>query len=276
MPTQVTHRPLARLARGLTSGALALAVLGSALRPALADDLDCYNDQSVYDRPECVQQRADDAANGSQAAPQPTDGSQPGDGQTPPAGDQGQQQAPQPTPEPTQAPAASSTNPADVVLRLEDAGKQAFQADVSQGSDKYGRWAHSRFERDRSDGASTLGPNVMDTKAWVAKDLDSAKALYAEQAAIKNFPEHDSKEKLTGPVEKVKPTLFGEDSSYAAMYYQDGDNKIWQHYRFVMRQGTTVAVVYLFGKETFFVEPKDKNTWNKQGDWFTSKVFERM
>ena len=156
----------------------------------------------------------------------------------------------------------------------EDAGKQAFTVDTSDGSDKYGRWAHSRFERDRSDGASTLGPNVMDTKAWVAKDLDTAKALYAEQAGVKNFPER--KEATTGPVEKVKPTLFGEDSSYTAMYYQDGDNKIWQHYRFVMRQGTTVAVVYLFGKEAFFVEPKDKNTWNKQGDWFTSKVFERM
>jgi hypothetical protein len=271
----VTHnRTLTRLARGLASGALALTVLGwgggalpaSAPRPALADDMDCYNDADVYDSPECVQQRADDAANGAQPA---GDQGQPQTSDTP-----SQQQAQQPAPDPTQAPAASSTNPKDVVLRLEDAGKQAFTVDTSDGSDKYGRWAHSRFERDRSDGASTLGPNVMDTKAWVAKDLDTAKALYAEQAAIKNFPER--KEATTGPVEKVKPTLFGEDASYTAMYYQDGDNKIWQHYRFVMRQGTTVAVVYLFGKEAFFVEPKNKNTWNMQGDWFTSKVFERM
>jgi hypothetical protein len=266
----MTHRPLTRLARVLTSGALALTVLGwggsasltPSPRPALADDLDCYNDQSVFDRPECVQKRAGDAANGSQPASQSTDGGQPGNGQAPPA------------PEPTQAPAASSTNPADVVLRMEDAGKEAFVVDTSDGLDKWGRWAHSRFERDRSDGASTLGPNVMDSKAWVAKDLDTAKALYKEQAAIKNFPER--KEGTTGPVEKVKPTLFGEESSYNAMYYQDDDNKIWQHYRFVMRQGTTVAVVYLFGKEAFFVEPKDKSTWNKQGDWFTQKVSERM
>lgn len=261
----MTHnRTLTRLARGLTSGALALTVLGwgggalppAAARPALADEMDCYTDADVYDSEECVQKRADDAANGVQPTATP------------------EQQAQQSAPEPAQPPAASSTNPKDVVLRLEDAGKQAVTVDTSDGSDKYGRWAHSRFERDRSDGTSTLGPNVIDSKAWVAKDLDTAKALYAEQAAIKNFPER--KEATTGPVEKVKPTLFGEDSSYTAMYYQDGDNKIWQHYRFVMRQGTTVAVVYLFGKEAFFVEPKDKNTWNKQGDWFTQKVAERM
>src|SRR4051794_34904981 len=80
MPTHETHRSLTRLARALTSGALALTVLGwggsalptSVLRPALADDMDCYNDPDVYDRPECVDRRATDAANGSQ----PTDGSQ--------------------------------------------------------------------------------------------------------------------------------------------------------------------------------------------------------
>jgi len=238
----------------------------SAVRSALADDTDCSNDQSLIGKPECAQQRETDPANGSQTASQPADGNQPQETSNPPA----QQSAP----EPTVVPPAPSLNPADVVLRLEDAGKQATPVDASQGSDKYGRWAHSRFERDRSEGASTLGPNVIDTKAWVAKDLDTAKALYNEQAAIKNFPERQ--EKITGPVEKVKPTLFGEDSSYVAMYYQDGDNKIWQHYRFVMRQATTVAVVYLFGREPFFVEPKDKNAWNRQGDWFTSKVFERM
>ena len=43
-----------------------------------------------------------------------------------------------------------------------------------------------------------------------------------------------------------------------------------------MRQATTVAVVYLFGRDEFFVERKDKNAWNRQGDWYTGKVFERM
>lgn len=266
MPARVTHRSRTVLLRGLASGVLALTVLGwgghglptTELRPALAEDLDCYNNPDVYDLPECVERRATDAANSS-----------PSTESTQPSGDQAQ-----PAPEQTEAPRASANNPADVVLRLEDAGKQATPVDVSQGSDKYGRWAHSRFERDRSEGASTLGPNVMDTKAWVAKDLETAKALYKEQAAIQNFPER--KEGITGPVEKVRPTMFGEESSVVARYYQDGDSKVWHHYRFVMRQGTTVAVVYLFGRDMFFVDRKDKVTWTLQGDWFTSKVFERM
>src|SRR5690349_20272176 len=91
-PTQVTHnRTLTRLARGLTSGALALTVLGwgggaippATPRPALADDMDCYTDADVYDTDECVQKRADDAANGVQPAATPEP--------------QAQQQAPDPT-----------------------------------------------------------------------------------------------------------------------------------------------------------------------------------
>src|SRR5947199_10836998 len=106
MPMRVAHRSLTKLSRVLTSGALALTVLGSgggALptsepRPALAADVDCYNDKDPYDLPECVQQRATDAANGSQ----PTDSSQPGGDQAQSAGDQGQQQASNP---PSQPPA---------------------------------------------------------------------------------------------------------------------------------------------------------------------------
>ena len=80
-PARVTHRPLTVLVRGLVSGVLALTVFGwgghalpmSELRPALADDLDCYNNPDTYELPECVERRATDAANGSQ----PSDSSQP-------------------------------------------------------------------------------------------------------------------------------------------------------------------------------------------------------
>ena len=42
-----------------------------------------------------------------------------------------------------------------------------------------------------------------------------------------------------------------------------------------MRQGNVVAVVYLFGREEFFQDQKDRG-WTGQGDWYTSKVFHRM
>ena len=61
----------------------------------------------------------------------------------------------------------------------------------------------------------------------------------------------------------------------AFLVYQDNDNKVWQHYRFVMRVGNVISVVYLFGREEFFQDQKDR-TWTGQGDWFTAAVFHRM
>ena len=163
------------------------------------------------------------------------------------------------------------TDPKQAILTIADAGKEATQYISDEGTDKYGKFARNRFERDRSNGASSLGPNVIDNKVWVAKDIESAKALFKEQAAIKNFPER--KEGAQGTVEKIKPTSYGEEFSFSSAFYQD--EKIWQHYRFVMRQGNVVAVIYLFGREEFFQDEKDRG-WTGQGDWYTSKVFHRM
>jgi hypothetical protein len=165
------------------------------------------------------------------------------------------------------------TDPKTVILTIADAGKEATQYLNDEGTDKFGKWARTRFERDRSNGASSLGPNVMDSKVWVGKDVETAKTLFKEQAAIKNFPER--KEPAKGAVEKVKPTKYGEEFTYVSAYYQDDDNKIWQHYRFVMRVGNIVSVVYLFGREEFF-QDQDDRSWTGQGDWFTSAVFHRM
>lgn len=171
------------------------------------------------------------------------------------------------------APRGPVNDPKDVVLTIADAGKEATQYISEEGTDKHGKWARTRFERDRSTGASTLGPNVMDSKAWVTKDAEAAKALFKEQAAIKNFPER--KEPAKGTVDKVKPAAYGDEFTFVAAYYQDDDGKIWHHYRFLMRVGNIVSVVYLFGKEEFF-QDVEEGTWTGQGDWFTSAVFHRM
>src|SRR4051794_30002484 len=75
-------------------------------------------------------------------------------------------------PEPPRGPL---TDPKQALLTIADAGKEATPFINEQGTDKYGPWARARFERDRSNGASDLGPNVMDNKVWIAKDADSAK-----------------------------------------------------------------------------------------------------
>ena len=295
MPKRVTQHWLSRMAWGLTSGALALSVLttgGSnaplaSLRTALAEDIDCYNDKDLYDLPECVERRKLDQQSGNQPLFAPNSG-QPGAQQTgnqdPPPDNQGSNTGTQP-PANTQSqqgsdddedkpqPHVAITDPKNGVLTVADAGKEATQYLSEEGTDKYGKWARTRFERDRSNGASALGPNVMYSKIWVATDLAAAKAVFAEQAAIKNFPER--KEQVQGPVEKLKPTKFGEDFAFQSGYFQDDDNKIWQHYRYVMRQGTSVAVLYLYGREELFQDTKDR-TWTGFVDWFPKTLTERM
>src|SRR5262249_12847657 len=129
-------------------------------------------------------------------------------------------------------------------------------------------------ERDRSDGASTLGPNVIDSKAWVTKDVATAQALFKEQSAITNFPER--KEAVTGPNETVKPACPGEECKVAKGYFDDG-NKLWQHFRYVIRSGKNVTVLYLFGRDDFFFDRKEKtNTWNGAGDWYPQTMNDRM
>jgi hypothetical protein len=306
MSTRVAQSWLSRAAGGLTSGALALALLGTGgsgapvapARPVLADELDCYNDKDLYSLPECVERRELDRKNGesqneAQGAPLLGPGPKEAGQQDPPPGDSGQQAAggqqqqaanttaPQPsTPPPSDdeeddeerpQPRVPATDPRKVVLTIQDAGKEATQYLNDEGTDKYGKWARTRYERDRSNGASALGPNVMDSKVWVAKDVETAKALFKEQAAIKNFPER--KEKVDGPVEKIKPAKFGQEFAFQGGYFQD--DKIWQHWRSVIYQDNLVAVVYLFGREEFFQDVKEL-TWTGQGDWFTSAIFNRM
>ena len=304
MPKRVTHNWLSRVANGLVSGALALSLLaagggiapGSDVRPAVAEEMDCYNDKDLYYTAECAAQReldrktgntpkdAKDAqgastmpgASGAPAVSPPASSDAPPEGQAGASQPAQQQQAAQGGDEEEEekpAPRGPVTDPHTVVLTLADAGKEATPYKDESGTDKYGKWALTRFERDRSNGASSLGPNVMQSKVWVAKDVETAKGLFKEQVAVKGFPERT--ESARGTVEKVKPTQYGEEFSFDSAFYQDDDNKVWQHYRFVIRVGNLVSVVYLFGREEFFQDQKDR-TWTGQGDWFTSAVFHRM
>jgi hypothetical protein len=278
-------------------------------RAVHAEDIDCYNDKDLYDLPECIERRMLDtksgngrneaqgageaSANGGEqqggGQPQNSGGGNPPAANNPPAGggqqasggqpqqQQQQQQAPQPSgggdsdedkPEPPRGPL---TDPKHAVLTIQDAGKEATQYIADEGSDKYGKFVRNRFERDRANGSSAIGPNVIDSKVWVAKDLETAKTLFKEQAAIKNMPER--KEGVQGPVEKIKPPSVGEEFAFDTGFYQD--DKVWQHYRFVFRQGTSVGVLYLFGRQELFQDAKDR-TWTGFADWFSKTMVERM
>lgn len=224
---------------------------------ALAEELDCIDDKDNYDAPECVELR-EAAQREAEKAQQLRDAADAA---------AANEQASQPVAAP-----GPSNDPNDMVLTLADAGKEATQYISEDGTDKHGRWARRRYERDRGNSASTLGPNVLDSKAWVTKDADAAKALFKEQADLKQIPER--KEGVTGPNTDAKLAKRGDDYSVLTQYYQD-DSKIWHHYRIVMRKGSRVVVLYMFGREEFFFDVKKKE-WNGQGDWFIERLAERI
>ena len=171
--------------------------------------------------------------------------------------------APNDTPPPVDA-IAKATEPAQFVFTLEDAGKEASPYGGEEGTDSYGRWMRTRFERDRELGASRLGPNVIETKAWVAKDVNAARALFREQAENKGFPER--KEPFDGLNDPVTYDNVAEETAFVAAYWVD--NTVWHHYRVVLRKGSNVAVMYLFARRDVVKNPDVM--------WFAQKLAGRM
>jgi hypothetical protein len=258
----------ARMWRRATRGVLALTVLavGASAHPqpgawttatpaALAQELNCIDDKDHYDLPECVQER-EAAQRAAEQAQRDREAAAEAEANEPPP-----------------PPPAPKDDPTVLVFKIGDAGKEATQYLSEDGTDKHGRWARTRFERDRGNSASTLGPNVIDTKVWVTKDAEAAKALFKEQAGIKNFPEKT--EGVDGPNDKIGFPKPGDEFAVVSSYFQD--EKVWHHYRVVIRRGNNVGVMYLFGREDFFLERKNNNrTWNGQGDWYVKEFGERI
>ena len=220
-----------------------------------AQEIDC-NDEANFKDWDCVQKR--------QAAQQ----AEPAGAPPPPEG------APSDAPPPPDT-VAKAGDPAAIIFTLEDAGKEATQFLAEQGTDSRGGWARSRFERARDLSASRLGPNVIDTRAWVAKDVEAAVAIFKEQAAIKNFPERTGAEKITGPNERFKYENVAEETSGVSSYFEDGNGAIWHHDRLVVRKGKNVAVLYLFGRADGRNEENNILT-NGLVDWFARKLAGRL
>ena len=191
----------------LTRGMLAVSLLGwvpaegagRALASAWADEIDCEAEANLKDW-DCLQKKA-----AQQSAPA--------------AGPPGQDVPPDAPPAPDAV--ARSGDPIGIVFTHEDAGKEANQMLREQGTDERGAWARSRYERGRDLGASRLGPNVIDTRAWIAKDVETAKALFKSQAEVKNFRERDESEGISGPNDRFKFENVAEETHASSAYWED-------------------------------------------------------
>ena len=248
------RRPLLLLTRGM----LALGLLAASVpiapdlsvRALEAQEINC-DDEAYFKDWDCIQRRAAQQTIAPPAADTPSD--------APPAPDT----------------VARADDPLAIIFTLEDAGKEATQFIAERGEDGRGRWARSQYQRDRDISASRLGPNVIDTRAWVARDVETAKALFKEQAGIKDFPEKPNDTRISGPNDKLTPFNVAEETFVTGTYWEY--NTIWQHYRVVLRKDRNVAVMYLFGREVLFTEgTEDRDPNGKLLEWFARKLAGRL
>ena len=171
--------------------------------------------------------------------------------------------------------AAQSSNPMDIVTFHDEAGKQAQTVADEAGADQFGEWAHRRWTRDRDNEDKYVGPVVTDSKVWVAKDVDTAKRLYRQQAD-QNAKMPEREDDANGPFawvirEGPQPKDFADEgigSSACRHNNCDEPGKVFTHRRVAIRVDRYVATVYMFGR--------DESTTPELATWFARKMSERM
>ena len=159
-------------------------------------------------------------------------------------------------------------DPRDYMIPDDAPGKDAVRKVSEDGTDSGARWSHIRWARDRETLDVRTGPIVVDNKVWVAKDVPTAQTIYkAEVAKQEKFPEVSPLDKLGGNFEFKIDKLGDEITALSACDDCNGRN-INLHQRVVLRKGTVVAVIYLYGRESV--------TKQEIAVWFTGQVANRL
>jgi len=134
----------------------------------------------------------------------------------------------------------------------EGGGKESWVQMDEDGRDDRSRWVVRRWERDQEDSAS-VGPIVTHNKVWVAKDVETAKAIFREEESKqRQFPEKinpaDGLYEFEGKVEGIPYEELSMLSACVRDHCDDPGRKD-RHHRLVARKGNVVALLYLYGRE---------------------------
>jgi hypothetical protein len=168
--------------------------------------------------------------------------SQPQDG-----GDQPQASAaPQPSTDSRAGPVQAS--PKDLVVKLDEAGKNAKEKSSQDGTDARGNWYEVRYERDGTGSRFHQGPVTVYSLAIVAKDVESAQKAYQDQVALnEKIPE--ATEKVGQKFELKEASEMGDegDGLSACEKSCNAGGEIYVHKRLVTRVANVVSVVYVWG-----------------------------
>jgi hypothetical protein len=123
---------------------------------------------------------------------------------------------------------------------------------ICRRRDEWSRWVVRRWERDQEDSAS-VGPIVTHNKVWVAKDVETAKAIFREEEnKQRQFPEKinpaDGLYEFEG---KVVGLPYEELSMLSACVRDrcDDPGRKDRHHRLLARKGSAVMLLYLYGRE---------------------------
>lgn len=116
------------------------------------------------------------------------------------------------------------------------------------GGDARIRWARLRWERDPEDGSSSTTGRIVENRIWVAADVQLAQEIFASEAARQaEFPEAMTQPQ--GPFELAVGPIADEVAALSACDDCLTRGALNLHHRVVMRNGTTVAVLYTSGPE---------------------------
>jgi hypothetical protein len=160
---------------------------------------------------------------------------------------------PEPAPRPAASPVPTGPpdgDPAVFMLKINDAGKGAKEAETKKGSDNRMSWAYARYERERTYANFRSGPVTVYSRSIITRNNETARQIFEEETKLTpKFPE--AKDKVGGafPFNTEGDEDVGDQASglsaCAESNCNDKDNEL--HRRIVFRVGPFVGVVYTYG-----------------------------
>jgi hypothetical protein len=156
---------------------------------------------------------------------------------------------------------ADDINPRDLAITDDEAGKSATRTIDQEGSDARSKWVHLQWERNQENADALTGPWTVHSTVYVTQDFESSRAIFKEQSdKNKDFPE--AYYKHGGTFKLDLPGVGTQSSGLSACFDCDVKDEINYHHRAVVRWGTVVEVVYLYGVDK--VNPQDLMRWYLQ------------
>ena len=138
--------------------------------------------------------------------------------------------------------------PKELAIKIGEAGKNARMKRDKDGTDARGSWYDVRFEREGSGGRFYQGPVSVQNAVFIARDVESARAIYLEQVALNDqIPEADRR--VGQKFELKDANEIGEEGAGISACERscNAGGEIYVHKRLVSRMANVVSVVYLWG-----------------------------